>query len=897
MRAAPEGRNAEQRLDAAYESSPALPGRLRRVLEVIAGPRNSALLVGEPGTGKRRLAEEAAWELAHADPDGFEVTVMSTPPDALRSGIGSVFGFYFPEILHLGTADEGPLAVPEPYELAGELLTAIETAANGRRPVLVIPDVDHFPPVSTFMLEHLARSRRVTILATASRLVGAAERLTRDPGVQQIAVGPLTLSEASEYLVRMLGVERIAPDTLRRWHAATAGNAYSLALLALSSERQGVLQRSRGMAWVPLGSDPVPSEFADYLHDNCSPAEIATLERVALAEPVYEPELLRTLDGGGVETLLDRGILVSRARSSGDVALAMSNPLYAASVRERMSPLRRLQLYDELFCALAPEGGPASDGIAAGAPVHPGHLLRLVVFGLECGRALPEAWLWQALQFAERGADPRLLLRISLVVAGGSDPARAGFAALCALEIAQLLGDVPGRERAQELVSAFAADEERMAAVDATLRMQLRIAELMQRLGTADFDELLAGFDRLEETLQREEREQADRDDRAQPSAVARELLRSSRMRCFAYTGRLRSALGLCPGTDTSQNLEVEWAKASARTCAALVLQQRGRLDAAARRAETARRLLALGGRRLGQAIDLQGFSAFLAYWISGNQEGGRQLLTEIEQHGTAHMHLLASSSGLLDTGQALFAVGEGRWQDAARLSERLLQQLVRHDPLGLLPLLHAIDALALAALGQRAAASTAMHGAENDSPGLAQALGGYVRVLVLHARHWLRDPSTERHALRLAEWAAGEDLALIELFALHTAAACSHDAAVRVLPRARLAAEQVDPPLGDAIRDHIAHIAEHTAMSEATARYLADLGLWTPLPEARRLSAREREVALLASLGYSNRTVAERLFLSVRTVETHLRHVYDKLGVADRDDLRRWFARDRFFR
>ena len=51
-------------------------------------------------------------------------------------------------------------------------------------------------------------------------------------------------------------------------------------------------------------------------------------------------------------------------------------------------------------------------------------------------------------------------------------------------------------------------------------------------------------------------------------------------------------------------------------------------------------------------------------------------------------------------------------------------------------------------------------------------------------------------------------------------------------------------------------------------------------------LSRREREVAALASSGASNSDIAERLHVSVRTVETHLQRIYRKLGISRRQDL-----------
>jgi DNA-binding NarL/FixJ family response regulator len=52
-------------------------------------------------------------------------------------------------------------------------------------------------------------------------------------------------------------------------------------------------------------------------------------------------------------------------------------------------------------------------------------------------------------------------------------------------------------------------------------------------------------------------------------------------------------------------------------------------------------------------------------------------------------------------------------------------------------------------------------------------------------------------------------------------------------------------------------------------------------------LTPREREVATLAARGLTAPEIAERLVLSIRTVENHLQRTYSKLGVASRSGLR----------
>ncbi len=57
------------------------------------------------------------------------------------------------------------------------------------------------------------------------------------------------------------------------------------------------------------------------------------------------------------------------------------------------------------------------------------------------------------------------------------------------------------------------------------------------------------------------------------------------------------------------------------------------------------------------------------------------------------------------------------------------------------------------------------------------------------------------------------------------------------------------------------------------------------------RLSQREREVMRLIARGYAYKEVAKELFISIKTVETHVSNVLRKLQLSNRHQLTRWAA------
>ena len=88
--------------------------------------------------------------------------------------------------------------------------------------------------------------------------------------------------------------------------------------------------------------------------------------------------------------------------------------------------------------------------------------------------------------------------------------------------------------------------------------------------------------------------------------------------------------------------------------------------------------------------------------------------------------------------------------------------------------------------------------------------------------------------------------------------------------------------PYIEAIR--AVHRGDPLLAPEAAAAVMAAVSGQTPnFPELDRLTPREREVLAALGRGLSNRGLAEELFISEKTIKTHVSSVLMKLGLADR--------------
>jgi DNA-binding NarL/FixJ family response regulator/tetratricopeptide (TPR) repeat protein len=164
-----------------------------------------------------------------------------------------------------------------------------------------------------------------------------------------------------------------------------------------------------------------------------------------------------------------------------------------------------------------------------------------------------------------------------------------------------------------------------------------------------------------------------------------------------------------------------------------------------------------------------------------------------------------------------------------------------------------------------------------------------------LHDVARLGDPGAARD--RLAVLAAECEGDLIAAYAVHAAAAASGDADGLVDAADRfermgtgvLAAEAANEA-AQAFQDRGDRRAATALKARASALVAACEGAHTPGVDwdvaVTPLTPRERDIAMFAARGESSRSIAERLVVSVRTVDNHLQNVYTKLGISGRRQL-----------
>jgi DNA-binding CsgD family transcriptional regulator len=321
---------------------------------------------------------------------------------------------------------------------------------------------------------------------------------------------------------------------------------------------------------------------------------------------------------------------------------------------------------------------------------------------------------------------------------------------------------------------------------------------------------------------------------------------------------------------------------------------------------------------RAGGAIN-SGIRAMMALGVAdfavGRWDEANDLATEGLELCESHGYGL--QTWFLRAGQALVAAGRGDEDLVRSLTEEMMIWATPRR-VGIVQMF-ARHARGLSALGRSNFEEAYQQLAAITSPGELPAYTAYALTIPLDLVEAAVRSGREHEAAAHVRAMHGADLAALSgHLALKTAAAAalcaSDDDAVELFEEA-VNLRDVDSWPFDLARVQLAygeHLRRHHAPRAAQRRLEAALDGFQRL-EARPwitraakelktlgltrqhndytsvavLSPQEREIALMAASGMTNKQIGEHLFLSHRTVATHLYHAFPKLGITSRAALR----------
>jgi DNA-binding CsgD family transcriptional regulator len=838
-----------------------------------AGRRHGAVLIGAAGVGKSRLARDA---LAMAQHQGAHVEWVQATRSAATVPLGALA-----EIVPDVTRSDDVVS------LMRRCAEQLSQRAAGRAVVLGVDDAHLLDPASAALVLHLATARTAFVLATirsGESCPDAIVSLWKDGDAARIELAELGDDDVRALIEAVLGgpVEHAAAQWVIE---ASRGNALYVRELVQGAVESGALHPAGGlwtMARRPQASATLIELVAERMAD-LGAGERETIELLALGEPLAFEEIAALGSERAVLAAERQGLLTAAPDG-----VRLAHPLYGETVRASLPGLRARALRMRLVAALD-----------ARRPFGPDEALRVARLRLDAGAALPGELTLEAAHAANRAGDPELggqLAELALADNGG-------LPAAMALAQAQRLAGEPAA------AAATLAAAEQLAPGDPSARNYVR-----QRLGLLFLQlrrpaEARALLDRIHPWSQ---------DDGWQEFVVR---IRDTYAGLLDGVGGADAAAPLVTGDHLA-----ELPRRLGEVLRRLGLVFAGEGDAAVESA-----FAALPQGTFYDEADIAAVAALVFVTLeSGHRwdelddylartmrEAVRLRIREvagIAAHGIARLHLM-----------------RGRYRDADRWLAEAELQLRHADPYNTMVLVRTTAVgiacftgdfdRTLAAYERLEAWVTDHDPIQAQRPAVARAAGW---------AEWVRNPIAAGQRLLAAAESFVPTMPGLAGALAYDAVRCGHSGAVGLLEE-----------LGDRCHSRLvsayaqyatAHAARDGARLLATANEMAEIGALRYAVEAaseaastfvaqgrsdsaRRAAARARELHIpdqgaslpvidgldataieltprqvqlveLARHGLSNAEIADRLVISVRTVETHLYRGMQKLGIRDRHDL-----------
>lgn len=854
----------------------------RRLLEALRAGKSGAAIVGDAGVGKTRLAAEIVRSLG-----------LEGRPH--RWVAGSPASRDIPYAPFAGLLADRATASSSEMELHGRLLRTFAEAASDTGPILLaIDDVSELDSRSVSLVEQACRAGVASILLTLraehaarSPLLG----LWKDEVIDRVDLEPLDAADARLLAEAILEgpIDSLTMNELRR---RSGGNPLYLRELLLGGMESGTIVRD-DHRWRGTGDAPPSARLTEVVRERLGrldPAAERVVDALAVGGSLDLTVLERDHGSDAIEDLERRGlVVVTEDGNRADARLA--HPLYAEVVLSEMPRSRRRRVMATLADALAATGVRRRDD-----------RLRLALWRLDSGGKADRDLLLDAALDALATFDARLAERLARAAAGQRADCRSDLVLGRALTTQQRVDEARTHlERAAEAAASDAEVAEVALARGDLLYFRAGLPDEAARV-------LVDAIDRIDDAAWRDELHALLVLFRAGAGEL-RGVAESGRRIVDRPGARPRTVVHTLVFSSIANVMLGRFADASAQVEIGLKLVPEVRSELplsgemlaingvmASAYAGDLARALDVGGA--GRAAAVHGGAGDVVAMWSMNLAECLLLAGRIGEALDTMLGALAAAReadpfgvrGIDAAVAAICAVWLGRDDLAGCLHREIVDERLAVDVRSRIWLDRAEAWLASRTEGPQPAAHRLVDGARRAIADTHLVWAAWQ----LHDAVRLGYPELARSLLRsLADRIEG---VMVPAMAAHAEALAAEDGIE--LERVASAFEQMGSFLFAAEAAAQAQQAYHArnrpqlagvaaARASVLAKQCGDVvtpALQQIAPVA--LTAREQEIAQLASEGRTSRAIADRLGISVRTVDNHLGTVYGKLGIRGRPEL-----------
>lgn len=836
----------------------------------LTGPEYvGAVLTGDAGVGKTTLARQATAAV------GGNVRWVAGTESARSIPLG-----VFAHMVGVYTAHD-----PVTFMSA-----AREALLADGHTIIGVDDAHLLDQLSATLLLQLAIDKAAHIVATVRggvQVPDAVTSLWKDGHLLRIDLNPFTQRQSIDLVESMLGGQLEGFTANLMWESS-GGNALFLRHLVEGALEAGSLRQVNGV-WQLRGRAAVTSELAALLEDRVEQLPepvLRVLELLTFCEPIDLDVLSELAGAEAVESAETRGV-IRVVENSHQLIVRYNHPLFGEVIRRRLGIASARRLRGRLYSSLRERPiNSAPDRI------------RLAELALDSDKSadleLFEAAAADAIGLANLPLGERFA-RAAVERRGGVDSADL---------LARALLWQGHRIEAERTLASFDPDE--LTEAQLVRWGTTRVSNLLWAMGDADrADEVLALI----------------RTKVSHPKTVA--TLAGLASAVAVNENRIEDAFAESESVMVMSDAP-PWAVWWAAFGGGLALALMGKGEVA--------RQYAARGHEVESEIDglnryMSTHAEVLALTLTGDLEAARHCAGAYFGYSSPGQYLAWGMSKIL---QGTVDVAQGRFPDGVEHLEQALAALTAEGVAAWMFPARIRLAEAYSALGRageaaevivEATARGGRHSAVYEpqldiarawlaaaegtvTPAIRLAMAAAdaaarshqhaIEAMALHTAARFGDHSV---AGRLADLAARVDGKLVQAQAKHAVALAAHDgpgldAAAAEFERMGALLSAADAAAQAASAHERAGDRRRLLESAAAANRLAAAcgGASTPaLRQAAQplpLTSREREIANLVAAGLSNRQIADRLTVSVRTVEGHLYRACIKMDVTDRESL-----------